>query len=85
MPKYKLIHLRNQHKIKAVLGDEKLNRIKLSIQTFMDSNKELEPQGIEGSKYDVIVINDSSNKGMISFYIIDSKFNIYTVAFKEFI
>jgi hypothetical protein len=88
MPKYKdiLLHLRNQHKIKAALGDEKLEMIKGSIEVVMDSDKDLEPQKIEGSQYDIIMIDDASGENsMIVFYIVRTDFNIYTLAFKEFI
>lgn len=88
MAKYteSLLHLRNQHKIRAVLGDEKLEIIKGSIEVVMDSDKDIEPQKIDGSKYDIIMIDDSSGiNSMIVFYIIKVDFNIYTIAFKEFI
>jgi len=88
MPKYTntLLHLRNQHKIRAVLGDEKLDIIKGSIEVVMNSDKDIEPQQIEGSKYDIIMIDDASGiNSMIVFYIVKTDFNIYTLAFKEFI
>jgi len=88
MSKYNntLIHLRNQHKIKAVLGEEKLKRLKDSISEVMNSDKQIEPQQIDGSKYDIIMIDDVSGiDSMIVFYIIEAKFNIYKIAFKEFI
>jgi len=88
MPKYNniLLHLRNQHKIKAALGDEKLKRLKDSISEVMNSDKQIEPQQIDGSEYDIIMIDDVSGiDSMIVFYIIEAKFNIYKIAFKEFI
>jgi len=88
MAKYSetLIHLRNQHKIKAVLGDEKLKIIKDSLQAVIDSNEDIKPEQIEGSKYNIIMIDDvSGENSMIAFYIIEAKFNIYRIAFKEFI
>ena len=88
MAKYRniLVNLRNKDKIKAVLGDEKLNRIKDSINALKNSNKDIEPEKIEGSKYDLIIIDDVSGiDSMIVFYVIESKFNIYKIAFKEFI
>jgi len=88
MPKHTntLLNLRNQHKIKAALGDKKLNRIKDSIKAVMNSSEDIEPQQIEGSEYDIIMIDDVSGiDSMIVFYIIEAKFNIYKIAFKEFI
>lgn len=86
MPKRILIHLRNQHKIEAVLGASMLNRMKDSIQSFMDSENDLIEEQIEGSKYSVIMIEDVSGiNSIIVFYIIKAEFSIYTIAFKEFI
>lgn len=88
MPKYKniLLHLRNQHKIKAALGSKKLEIIKESIKSVMNSDKELEPQEIDGAIYDIIMIDDISGENdLIVFYIVKSEFNICKIAFKEFI
>jgi len=81
-----LFNLRNQHKIKAVLGDSKLKRIKDSIQAAIDSDKDIELQQIDGSDYDIIMIDDISGINLIIvFYVIKAEFNIYKIAFKEFI
>jgi len=52
----------------------------------MNSSEDIEPQQIDGSEYDIIMIDDVSGiDSMIVFYIIEAKFNIYKIAFKEFI
>lgn len=82
----KLLFLRNQDKIKAALGDKKLEIIKASIQSVMDSDEEIEPQKIDGAPYDIMMIDDVSGEyDFVVFYIIKAEFSIYKIAFKEFI
>lgn len=76
--------LRNQQKIESVYpGTNK--RILNSLTAHFEAMNEIVP--IEsGEQYPIIIIEDTSkNNGMISFYIISILWDVYTLAFKEFI
>jgi len=81
--------LRNQHKIEQYFDKEILKRILNSLKIEFESSiknsiQEEEPKG----KYPLLLVNDIGHTcGFIAFYIIevDTKFNIYRLAFKEFI
>lgn len=82
--------LRNQWKIKEYFepyGDEMLNRIKKSLNdAFSNKNIDSYIDNIENEPYPVLCINDAEHSfNMIAFYVISKKYDVYNLAFKEFI
>lgn len=82
--------LRNQEKIKAYFepnGDEMLNRIKESLQiAFASGNVEQNISNWENEPYPILCINDAGHSfNMIAFYVLKKQYDVYKLAFKEFI
>lgn len=82
--------LRNQWKIKKYFephGEEILNRIKNSLDNAFSSLIIDECIDIiENEPYPVLCINDAGHTfNMIAFYVISKKYDVYNLAFKEFI
>lgn len=78
--------LRNQHKIKAAYSQATLNRIIKSLDEYFIEGKKIEIKNIDGDPYPVIWINDIGHTcGLIIFYVTKKIWNVYNLAFKEFI
>lgn len=81
--------LRNQNKIKESLGSDLLHRILNSLKQSFDLYGEIiesQFEYIDGHQYPILTINDASNtSNLISFYVIGKRYNVYHLAFKEFI
>lgn len=83
--------LRNQEKIKAHFepnGDEILNRIKESLKNAFSSYDDIEKyiDDLENEPYPILCIEDVGHSfNMIAFYVIKKKYDVYNLAFKEFI
>jgi hypothetical protein len=79
--------LRNQNKIKVQLSEKNLNRILKSLKQYFSTGvKEDDVNHWPGEKYKILSINDEGHTcGIIAFYIIEIKFDVYKLAFKEFI
>jgi len=77
--------LRNQKKISKALGDKILNNIIKSLKVEFKKT-ELDIRRVNNDKYDTLMINDINNTcGLISFFVIDSKYDVLKLAFKEHI
>ena len=79
----RLMYLRNRHKVSDVYGDDILKMIEGSINKFNESGEPVESERIGNDKFKTFIIKDVWNT--TAFYIVDSSFNIYKLAFKEFI
>lgn len=80
--------LRNQQKIKEALGDDLLVRIKQSLKEAFAIYKDIEQHitPVEGEPFPILMVGDSGNtSNMVAFYVIKRKWDVYTLAFKEFI
>lgn len=82
--------LRNQSKIKAYYepnGEEILNRIKESLNNaFASNNIEKYISNWDNEPYPVLCIDDAGHSfNQIAFYVIKKQYDIYYLAFKEFI
>lgn len=77
--------LRNQEKIKNTLGETELVRINRSLEYFFTHNSDV--LSIEDSvPYPLLSINDIVYSScMIVFYVVGKKYDVYRLAFKEFI
>ena len=76
--------LRNKKKIKESLGENVLKNIISSLDAEFSNNKKIELEGNE--KYKMIAVNDLNHTcGLIIFYVIEERFDVYKLAFKEFI
>ena len=81
--------LRNQHKITEAYSPEILKRIIKSLDVFFSGATSLHTNihhdgGID--KYPTLIIDDAEHTtNTIVFYIIGSKYDVYRLAFKEFI
>ena len=76
--------LRNREKIKNVLGEDTLNRIVKSLD--MAFKKPLLIREHEGERYPVLTVNDAGHSvNIIDFYVIGKQYDVYKLAFKEFI
>lgn len=79
--------LRNKQKIKEALGEDILSRIISSLDDHFKKNPDkLETEDMDNEPYPILLINDSGHSFiMIAFYVIDSKYDVCKLAFKEFI
>lgn len=78
--------LRNQRKIKQVLSEDKLNKILLSLKQHFSTHSDIETVKTGSSPFPVLEIKDTtSTSHRISFYIIGRQYDVYKLAFKEFI
>lgn len=83
--------LRNKDKIKKHFepnGDEILNRLEKSLnEAFLRyKNIDVYIDNIENEPYPVLCIDDAEHSfNMIAFYVISKKYDVYNLAFKEFI
>ncbi len=77
--------LRNEHKIKEAHGDIMLKRITDSLKSYFDLGN-IEPHSCSSDEYKTILINDVGHtSNMIAFYVLRIQFDVYNLAFKEFI
>lgn len=83
--------LRNQDKIKTYFepfGDDVLTRIKESLNKEFAENKDVEKhiEKVDGHPYPILTINDTGHTfGIIMFYVIKKSYDVYLLAFKEFV
>jgi hypothetical protein len=76
--------LRNKKKIKESLGVNVLKNIIASLDAEFSSTKEFEMLGDE--KYKMIAVNDLNRTcGIIIFYVIEARYDVLKLAFKEFV
>lgn len=80
--------LRKQKKIKKELGNDLLKRMLDSLNeafsTYSNIEDHIKPW--EGESYSILSIGDSGHtSNMVAFYVIRKRFDVYTLAFKEFI
>ena len=78
--------LRNQSKIREKLGVDLLARIILSLDQAFEKRLELDLIEESGEPYPKIIINDAGHTcGCISFYVVCIKYDVWKLAFCEFI
>jgi len=78
--------LRNQEKIAKAFGEKQLVRMTISLNRHFKQSAEIQSTLIPGDKYETIVIDDTGHtSNLIAFYIIRKTFDVYNLAFKEFI
>ena len=80
--------LRNQHKIAKAYSNQVLKRIIRSLDLYFGkkTNLDNDTKLIEGDKYKTLFIDDIEHStNIIAFYIIEQKYDVYRLAFKEFI
>lgn len=81
--------LRKQKKISEKLGKDLLDRILLSLQKAFDHYGDRiddQIEEVEGYPYPILTINDAGHSfNLISFFVIRKQYDVYTVAFREFI
>lgn len=80
--------LRNKHKIAIHYDNKTLNRILSSLEAEFDPNKEFDLciEINDNEPYEMISINDIGHTcGLIIFYVISKTYDVYLLAFKEFI
>ena len=81
--------LRNQEKIKEAFGEDLLQRILKSVEQGLklygnDIDKEIETE--EGHPYPLLTLDDADHSfNVIAFYVVKKQYDVYTLAFKEFI
>lgn len=77
--------LRNQHKIKEAYGDDMMKRITDSLKAYFDRGN-IESHLCDNDEYKTIFIDDVGHtSNMIAFYILRIQFDVYNLAFKEFV
>ena len=77
--------LRNKKKIESAFNRAILSRIIKSLDEAFEYNT-FSCDTIEGEKYDLLSVNDKGHTcGLIMFYVISKTFDVYNLAFKEFI
>ena len=80
--------LRNQHKIAKAYSNQVLKRITRSLDAYFKKQRAdfgEDAKRIDGDKYDTLIINDIDHStNLIAFYIIEQKYDVYRLAFKEF-
>ena len=78
--------LRNAHKIIAHYDKDTYLRIRFAIHHYFFNNNKIESEKIENEKYETIIVDDPNHTcGLIVFYIIKKTYDVYNLAFKEFI
>jgi hypothetical protein len=79
--------LRNQDKIQAHFDKKTLERILSSLTAYFDKGVNAEDINvITGGTYALLCINDIEHtSGIIMFHIISKTYDVYNLAFKEFI
>jgi len=76
--------LRNQKKIIEKLGQRRLDIMLISLMSYFSKMKEVEIKGTE-KNYQWIEIPNIAEIGSIQFYIITVTYDVYLLAFKQFI
>lgn len=80
--------LRKQDKIKEALGNALLERIKKSLVNAFATYKDIEShiEIVEGEPYRLLFVGDVCNtSNQVVFYVVHKQYDVYTLAFKEFI
>ena len=78
--------LRNQDKIAASIGEDLLKRIVKSLEAEFNGRENHDIKTIEGEKLPLLLINDAGHSfNMITFYVVNETFDVYLLAFNEFI
>jgi hypothetical protein len=76
--------LRNQKKISEAYSPEILERILKSLKKQFSDNKPLDIH--DGGRYPILLIDDVGHTcSLIAFHVIAVTFDVYNLAFKEFI
>lgn len=74
--------LRNQHKIKEVLGEEFLRGLLRDINSYFKNNSEIEQYDIN-FKYKIIKVTRGQRGSVHIFYVYGSKYDVLNLAYKE--
>jgi len=78
--------LRNKNKIEDAYDKSILKRIDKSLKVHFGRNKEIELHQVGDDKYKTLIVDDAGHSfNIISFYVIKKKYDVYTLAFNEFI
>lgn len=77
--------LRNQKKIKEVLGEDILNRIIKSLNEGLKKDLYTMEKPLEETHMMLTVPDADHTTNVIVFYIINRKYDVYHLAFKEFV
>lgn len=81
--------LRKQKKIREQLGQELLDRILLSLQKAFEHYGDMidsQIEEVEGYPYPILTVDDAGHTfNLVSFFVIRKQYDVYTVAFREFI
>lgn len=81
--------LRNQEKIKSALGEDLLLRILDSLKQGFElwgDNIDKQIESVEGHPNPLLTLDDAQHSSnVIAFYVVKKQYNVYTLAFKEFI
>ncbi len=77
--------LKNQKKIQQAYSKKMLSRIMQSLKEYFDIGN-IETISIENENREIILISDAGHtSNMIAFYVLSKTFDVYNLAFKEFI
>lgn len=81
--------LRNQDKIRNALGEDLLLRILESLKQGFElwgDNIDKQIKSVEGHPYPILTLDDAQHSSnAVAFYVVKKQFDVYTLAFKEFI
>lgn len=81
--------LRNQEKIKSALGEDLLLQILDSLKQGFElwgDNIDKQIESVEGHPYPLLILDDAQHSfNVVAFYVVKKQYNVYTLAFKEFI
>ena len=81
--------LRNQDKIRNALGEDLLLRLLESLKQGFElwgDNIDKQIEYVEGHPYPLLTLNDAQHSSnVVAFYVVKKQFDVYTLAFKEFI
>ena len=81
--------LRNQDKIRNALGEDLLLRLLESLKQGFElwgDNIDKQIESVEGHPYPLLTLDDAQHSSnVIAFYVVKKQYNVYTLAFKEFI
>lgn len=81
--------LRNQDKIRNALGEDLLLRLLESLKQGFElwgDNIDKQIESVEGHPYPLLTLDDAQHSSnAVAFYVVKKQFDVYTLAFKEFI
>lgn len=78
--------LRNQEKIKQAYDAKILARIIASLDAHFKTHPEIATERFDGESRETLIVNDIGHSvNVIAFYVLEIKYDVYRLAFREFI